>query len=456
MADLSKRGVRKNGKIRTGLVAGGELVQVPKYELPEQGIDPRLAYEMIKGEILLDGSARLNLATFVTTYMEAEASDLYRDTVDKNIVDKDEYPQTAEIEERCVQIIGRLWSGDPDKIVGTSTTGSSEAAMLAGLALKRRWQHRGGKGRPNIVFSSAVQVVWEKFANYFEVEPRYVPVSENSPVLDAEGVLGVVDENTIGVVPILGVTYTGSYEPVSEICDALDELASGGGPDIPVHVDAASGGFVAPFLDPDLGWDFRLERVASINASGHKFGLVYPGLGWVLWRSREVLPSDLVFKVAYLGGEMETFGLNFSRPGAQVILQYYNFVRLGKSGYTAVMSELRRVAGYIAESLANTGRFEVLADGSELPVVCVALKPDQRFNKRWTLHDLSARLRERGWQVPVYPMPANLEEMLVMRVVVRNGFRMDLAEIFMRDLARAISELDDGGGAPVQRSAFHH
>lgn len=334
--------------------------------------------------------------------------------------------------------------------------------MLAGLALKRRWMaKRRAEGkdleRPNIVFSSSVQVVWEKFANYFEVEPRYVPISHDAPYLTPGGVLDVVDERTIGVVPILGVTYTGIYEPIADICRALDDLASHTDLDIPVHVDAASGGFVAPFLQPELVWDFSLDRVHSINTSGHKYGLVYPGLGWVLWRAKDLLPEELIFKVSYLGGEMPTFGLNFSRPGAQVLLQYYNLIRLGFEGYTRVQRETQQTASLIAAGLDELPSMEVIARGDALPVVAWTKTADS--NPNWNLHHLSSKLRERGWQVPVYPMPDNLSDELIMRAVLRNGFRSDLAALFVDDLKRAVEELEDLD-APMptsQRAAgFHH
>jgi glutamate decarboxylase len=443
--------------------ADGADHEIPKYQIPPVGMSAATAYQMISDEIDLDGSARLNLATFVTTWMEPEADQLYLEAADKNIVDKDEYPQTAAIEDRCIAMIGDLWHApDPSNVIGTSTTGSSEACMLAGLALKRRWMaKRRAEGkdleRPNIVFSSSVQVVWEKFANYFEVEPRYVPITHDNPYLTPRGVLDVVDERTIGVVPILGVTYTGIYEPIADICRALDDLATRTDLDIPVHVDAASGGFVAPFLQPELVWDFSLDRVHSINTSGHKYGLVYPGLGWVLWRTKDLLPEELIFKVSYLGGEMPTFGLNFSRPGAQVLLQYYNLVRLGFEGYTRVQRETQKTAFMIAAGLDELASMEVIARGDALPVVAWTKTADS--NPNWNLHHLSSKLRERGWQVPVYPMPDNLSDELIMRAVLRNGFRSDLAALFVDDLKRAVEELEDLD-APMPTSSraagFHH
>jgi glutamate decarboxylase len=315
----------------------GESADVPLFSLADDEMLPETAYQIVHDEAMLDGNARLNLATFVGTWMEPEAGKLYAETFDKNMIDKDEYPQTAAIEERCWRILAELWHApEAAHAIGTSTVGSSEACMLAGLAFKRRWQQaRRAAGKPtekpNLVMSSAVQVCWEKFCNYFEVEARYVPVSREHRVLDGHRLEDYVDENTIGVVAIMGVTYTGAYEPVAQIAAKLDEIEAATGLDVRIHVDGASGGMIAPFLQPELEWDFRLPRVSSINTSAHKYGLVYPGLGWVLWRSAELLPEELVFRVSYLGGDMPTFALNFSRPGAQVLLQYYTFLRLGRA-----------------------------------------------------------------------------------------------------------------------------
>ncbi|WP_207711385.1 glutamate decarboxylase [Sulfobacillus harzensis] len=435
---------------------------VPRYRLPERGLLPDTAYQIVHDEIALDGNARLNLATFVGTWMEPEAQRLYAETADKNMIDKDEYPQTASIEDRCIRIMADLWHApNPHQALGVSTTGSSEACMLGGLALKRRWQKKQreqGKSteHPNIVFSSAVQVVWEKFAAYFEVEPRYVDVTPERPHLTPDGVLEVVDENTIAVVPVMGVTYTGIYEPVADICAALDRYQEQTGIDIPVHVDAASGGFVAPFLQPDLPWDFRLPRVQSINTSGHKYGLVYPGLGWAIWRDRHAVPEELVFQVSYLGGSMPTFGLNFSRPGAQVLLQYYNFLRLGRDGYYQVQKACQEVAHFLSREIQKMGPFELLSDGSDIPVF--AWKKTHDSN--WTLHDLSHLLRERGWQVPAYPLPQRMEDTTIMRVVVRNSFSMDLAHLLLDDIKRAVDQLDKDGALFSSRrphaKTFHH
>ncbi|MGN8024681.1 glutamate decarboxylase [Microbacterium sp. 22242] len=424
----------------------GAKLLVDKHRIPDQGMDPLTAYHVVSDETMLDGNARLNLATFVTTWMDEEAQRLYAEAVDKNMIDKDEYPQTAAIETYCQRMIAELWHApDPASAPATSTIGSSEACMLAGIALKRRWQEkRRAAGQdatqPNLVMSSAVQVCWEKFCNYFEVEPRYVPVSTEHPALDGALLDRYVDENTIGVVAILGVTYTGAYEAVAEIAAALDRIDEEHGHDVPIHVDAASGGMVAPFLDADLEWDFRVSRVASINTSGHKYGLVYPGLGWVVWRDAEALPESMIFRVSYLGGDMPTLALNFSRPGAQVLLQFYLFLRLGREGYAEVQGTSRAVARYLADGIGAMDEFELISDGSTIPVFAWRLKEGHTEN--WTLYDLSDRLRMRGWLVPAYPLPADLEEITVQRIVVRNGVTQDLAVSLLATIREEVAYLD--------------
>lgn len=421
---------------------------VPALRLPDDPMDPQAAYRFIHDELMLDGSSRLNLATFVTTWMDPEASALMAESFDKNMIDKDEYPATAAIEQRCVCMVADLFHAenlrddDPASAIGVSTVGSSEAVMLGGLALKWRWRQRVGedwKNRtPNLVMGSNVQVVWEKFCRYFDVEPRYLPMGEDRYVITPEQVVDAVDENTIGVVAILGTTYTGELEPVEQICAALDKLAAGGGPDVPVHVDAASGGFVVPFVHPDLKWDFRLPRVVSINVSGHKYGLTYPGIGFVVWRNADHLPEELVFRVNYLGGDMPTFTLNFSRPGNQVVGQYYNFLRLGRAGYTEVMRALSDTARWLSHQLADSGHFEVISDGSAIPVVSFRLAGERGY----TEFDVSHELRTFGWQVPAYTMPEGAEDVAVLRVVVREGLSADLARALFDDIMKSVTTLD--------------
>ena len=334
--------------------------------------------------------------------------------------------------------------------------------MLGGLAMLRRWRARRRDaalpaGRPNIVMGANVQVCWDKFARYWDVEARMVPLAPGRTHLTAEEAAARCDENTIGVVAVLGSTFDGSYEPVADIAAALDRLAASGGPDVPVHVDAASGGFIAPFCDPDLVWDFRLERVVSINTSGHKYGLVYPGVGWVLWRDAEHLPSELVFQVDYLGGTMPTFALNFSRPGAQVVAQYYMMLRLGWEGYRRVAQECRDIARWLADEVAKMGPFELVSDGSGIPAFAFTLRDDVTG---YSVFDVSELLRTRGWLVPAYRFPPDLTDLSVLRVVVRGEFSRDLAGMLVADLRRAVDRLSDARRGPLPggngRSAFHH
>jgi glutamate decarboxylase len=449
-------------KLNPLLSAANGVGRMPRLRIPEGPTSPETAARLVRGSLILDGSAGLNLATFVTTWMEPEASALMADTFDKNMIDKDEYPQTAELELRCINILADLWHADANgNAVGTSTTGSSEAAMLGGMALLWRWRARqraAGKptDKPNLVTGINVQVCWEKFCRYWDVEPRLAPMDGERRHLDGEQAVKLCDENTIAVVAVLGSTFDGSYEPVQEISAALDALQGERDLDVPMHVDAASGGFVAPFIQPELEWDFRLPRVQSINASGHKYGLVYPGIGWALWRDAEALPHDLVFKVNYLGGDMPTFALNFSRPGSQVIAQYYNFLRLGREGYRAVQQGCQDVARRLSAGIAELGPFELLTDGSDLPVFAFKLRDDVT---NYTVFEVSRGLRERGWQVPAYTLPANLEDVAVLRIVVRADFNDDMADILLAHLKRAIDEdlSKLPSPPPISRpQGFHH
>ena len=423
----------------------GEAESLPKFEIAEDMLSPDTAYQLVHDKAMLDGNSRMNLATFVSTWMDENAQKLYLQAADKNMIDKDEYPATAEIEDRCWRMLSHLWNvPDANDTIGTSTTGSSEACMLGGLALKRLWQERRsaeGKSteKPNLVLSAGVQVVWEKFCNYWDVEARYVPVTEEHMVLDGFELERYVDENTIGVVAILGQTYTGLYEPVKEIAAKLDEIQAATGLDIRIHVDGASGAMVAPFCQPDLEWDFQVERVNSISTSGHKYGLVYPGVGWVVWRSRAVCPESLIFHVSYLGGDMPTLALNFSRPGAQVLLQYYQFLRLGREGYRAVQQGSIDVATFLSSNIAKMGPFTLISKGDMIPVFAWRLGSTER---NWDLYDLADRLRMRGWLVPAYPMPAELTDMVVQRIVVRDDLSMDLAGYLLTAIEEEVAYLD--------------
>jgi len=417
---------------------------IPKYRFPREGAKPRDAFQVVSDEIMLDGNARQNLATFCQTWQEPEVLDLMAKSVGKNMIDKDEYPRTAEIERRCVHMMADLWHApEAANATGASAIGSSEACMLAGMAAKWRWRaKRRAAGQPtdnpNMV-CGPVQVVWHKFARYWDVEIREVPMSPGSYAMSPASMLERVDENTIMVVPTLGITYTGAYEPVAELSDALDQLQADKGLDIDIHVDAASGGFLAPFCAPEVVFDFRLPRVKSISASGHKFGLAPLGVGWVLWRDRADLPEELIFHVSYLGGDMPVFQINFSRPAGQVIASYYNFLRLGRSGYRRVHQASYEIGQYIAAEIVKLGPFELLFDSNPnagIPAVTWRIRDGE--NPGYTLFDLADRLRGRGWLVPAYPLTGTASDIAVQRVLVRLGFSRDMAALLIGDFHEAL------------------
>ena len=438
---------------------------LPKSEFPQKERAPRLAYAAVRDELMLDGNARQNLATFCQTWEEPEVHKLMDDCIDKNMVDKDEYPQTAEIEARCVQMMANLWNAPEGPATGTSTVGSSEAAMLGGLAMKRRWEAKrkaAGKptDKPNLI-TGPVQICWHKFTRYWDIEHREIPMEDGRLLMTPEEVLKLCDENTIGVVPTLGVTFTGEYEPVKAVSDALDDLQARTGLDIPIHVDGASGGFLAPFCAPDLEWDFRLPRVKSINSSGHKFGLAPLGVGWVVWREEKDLPEEMIFWVNYLGGNMRDIALNFSRPGGQVVCQYYNFLRLGRDGYRKVHEACYRSAAYLAEELEKTGLVDIVFDGDmERGIPAVSWKLKEGLKTSYTLFDLADRLRSRGWQVPAYTLPANCQDQAIQRILVRNGVSIDLCSLLISDMLAAVEYFK---AHPIvkplteeEASGFHH
>ncbi|KAK2002591.1 glutamate decarboxylase [Colletotrichum falcatum] len=436
---------------------------LPRTEMPDDEMPKDIAYRMIKDELSLDGNPMLNLASFVTTYMEEEAEKLMAESFSKNFIDYEEYPQSADIQNRCVSMIGKLFhapvgAGEGVGAVGTSCVGSSEAIMLAVLAMKRRWKNaRLAAGlpadRPNIVMSSAVQVCWEKAARYFEVEEKLVYCAPDRFVIDPAETVRLVDENTIGICAILGTTYTGEYEDVKAVNDLLVEK----GADVPIHVDAASGGFVAPFVVPDLEWDFRLKNVVSINVSGHKYGLVYPGVGWVVWRSAEFLPQELVFNINYLGADQASFTLNFSKGASQVIGQYYQLIRLGKKGYRAIMSNLTRTADYLTRSLEVLG-FVIISKraGEGLPLVAFRLPDDgadgaEADARSYDEFALAHQLRVRGWVVPAYTMAPKTGDLKMLRVVVREDFSKARCDALIADIKLCMGLLEQMDQASVRR-----
>lgn len=418
---------------------------VPRYRFPGKETEPAAAYQLVHDELLLDGNSRQNLATFCQTWVEPEIQKLMDECLGKNLIDRDEYPQTSELESRCVQMLSNLWNvPDSCNSRGCSTTGSSEAAMLGGLAMKTRWRKRRPSREPGIrpnLICGLVHSCWPMFSRYFDVELRQVPCGSRRLLLSPEEVIRRCDENTIGVVPTLGTTYSLQYEPVQEIALALDDLEEETGLDIPMHVDAASGGFIAPFIHPEVVWDFRIPRVKSINASGHKFGLAPLGCGWAVWRDARDLPEELIFHVKVLGGDMRVFALNFSRPAGQVVAQYYNFVRLGRAGYARITQACADVAAWFADRLRELEIFDVIHDGRSGIPGCVWTMAEGE-DPGFTLYDLSNQLRVKGWQVPAYPMPANRQNLVVQRVLMRLGVSRDLAGLLFDDLRKAIRLLE--------------
>jgi glutamate decarboxylase len=426
--------------------------EIPEHRIPKSSMPARAAYQLIHDELNLDGNPALNLASFVTTWMEPEAQQLATETLNRNFVDQDEYPQTEEIHRRVVSMLGNLFHAPAEEEpAGTATIGSSEAIMLGLLAHKWSWRKRRGddSARPNVVFGADVHTCWEKFARYFDVEQRVIPLTTARHIIGADEVAEQIDENTIAVGAILGTTFTGQIDEIEGINELLLQVKQEKGWDIPIHVDGASGGFIAPFSYPEVKWDFRLEQVRSINVSNHKFGLVYPGMGSVLFRDVSVVPDELVFKINYLGGEMANYSLNFSRASNAVLLQYYNFLRLGHEGYERIVGNLMENAGKLEAALTKSGRFELLNDARYLPVVVV--RPAD-VDDGLDVFELSERLRERGWIVPAYTLPPNAESVAVLRMVVKENFSRDMAEMLGEDIERALAKID-GKASPQAKAA---
>jgi glutamate decarboxylase len=424
------------------------LEPAPDHRLPEHGMAAVDAMRLIGEELVLDGIPMRNLATFVTTWMEPEANRVIAENLHRNFIDHAEYPQTAEIEQRCIRMLADLFHA-PGETTGARTQGSSEAIMLGALSLKWKWRGRREKAgkdtaRPNLIFGGDVHVVWEKFCRYFDVEPRIIPLQRDKYTIGPEDVEPHIDENTIGVAAVLGTTFTGHSDDIVGINDLLVRLKNEKGLDVPLHVDGASGGFVWPFLYPDSEWDFRLEQVRSINASGHKFGLVYPGIGWLVFRERSDLPEDLVFYENYLGKTDATFTLNFSTGSAMVLAQYYNFVRFGHRGYRYIMETMMANTRALAERITEIGEFQLIGEGEEqLPLVAFQLSGEHNFDEFDVASQLAA---ERGWMVPAYTLPPNANHVTIMRALVKLTLGHTLATTLADDIAEACETLKQKGG----------
>ena len=415
------------------------------FRMGEESLPPASVYQIIHDELELDGNPSLNLASFVTTWMEPEAEKLIRENLRKNLVDQNEYPRTGEIQHRVIHMLADLFHApDGADIAGTSTIGSSEAILLGLLAHKKSWQNRrknAGKpaDRPNLVLGGEVHVVWDKFARYFDVELRTVPLSSHRFTLDVQQATSLIDENTIAVGAVVGTTFTGQIDPVEELNDAVEKKNREQGWNVPIHVDGASGGLILPFLEPERRWDFRLSAVRSINVSGHKFGLVYPGIGWLLFRDRSDLPDDLVFRVNYLGAEEETYTLNFSSNAAFVIAQYYNLLRLGKKGYRSVMENCRTNARFLAKELSAHKTFEPVVEKPILPIVAFRLRGDHAGREP----EIASELRKYGWIVPAYTLPPNAEKTTLLRVVVRENVSRQMLVELLDHLDRSLAILEN-------------
>jgi len=424
--------------------------EMPKFEMPENGYPAAVARQLIDDERRLDSNPALNLASFVTTWMEPEAEEIMRESFNVNAVDVMQYPSCTEIHNRCVSILADLFhaEGRNESAMGTATIGSSEAIMLAGLSMKFKWKKRMqalGKdtSKPNLVMGYHVQVCWEKFCRYWEVEARFVDVESDPYTLDADKALALVDENTIGIAAILGSTYTGAFDDVKVLNDKLAALNASKGLDVRIHVDGASGAFVAPFLYPDLQWDFRLPLVTSINASGHKYGLVFPGVGWLVFRNAEAMSPELAFHTNYLGSDQPSITLNFSKPASAVLGQYFVFLRLGKQGYAQVMQNLNEIAHYLRDKLVETGHFKILSKDVGVPLVAISLLPGKDGKNRfYDEFQLSDRLRQSGWTLPAYTMPPSISHVKLLRAVIREDFSRALADKLVADMNRAIDYLD--------------
>ncbi len=431
--------------------------EIPAYEFPEDGMPSRAAYELIHEELNLDGIPELNLATFVTTYMEPEADKLFMENAHKNFIDSFEYPQIKREEIRIVNILSRLYNApESTEFTGTSTIGSSESIMLALLAHKWNWKANRKKenkdfSHPNIVFGADTHVVWDKFARYFDVDARVVPVDSKTMVVNPEELVNNVDENTIAVGAVMGTTYTGAFDNVDKINSLLESYENKTGIHVPIHVDAASAGFVTPFIEPEFKWDFRLSHVDSINVSGHKFGLVYPGLGWLIFKNKKDLPEDLIFYVNYLGDEQPTYTLNFSKSAANIASQYYNIIRLGKSGYKSIAENMMSNASYLAKKLDEMKIFDIVSRAEHIPVITFKLKNENNF----TLFDLSARMRQYGWIVPAYSLPEHANNTTLMRIVVRESFSRDLSDMFLENLKTVLESIEDGKNANIKNARGH-
>ena len=445
---MDTKGKKQDGNVS---IFGSKTMResAPAERIPKHRTRADIAYQIVKEETFPQTQPRLNLATFVTTYMDDYGTRLMNEAVGINYIDETEYPRVAVMCGRCINMVANMWNSTEkgDWKTGAVGIGSSEACMLGGVAAWLRWRERRkaeGKpyDKPNLIMSTAYQVVWEKFCQLWQIEMRTVPITHKNPTLNIDEAIRMCDENTICIVPIMGVTWTGMNDDVEALNDALEEYNAKTGYNIPIHIDAASGGFILPFLNPKKKWDFRLKWVYSISTSGHKYGLVYPGLGWVVWRDKSYLPKDMSFSVNYLGASISQVGLNFSRPAAQILAQYYNFIHLGVEGYTEIHSNSMDIAEYCHKAIGSMPCFRNYSEKLENPLFIWTMSPEYEKDAKWTLFDLQDKLMQSGWMVPAYTMPKDIEDMVVMRIVVRQGMSRDMADMLIEDITNAVAELE--------------
>ena len=425
------------------------LNPAPEQKIPDGPTVPTVAYQMVKDETYAQIQPRLNLGTFVTTYMDEYATKLMNEAINVNYIDETEYPRVAVMCQKCINIVANLWNTPETNRwkAGALAIGSSEACMLGGIAAWKRWIERRKKAgkpydKPNFVISAGYQVVWEKFATLWNIEMRQVPLTKEHITLDIDEAIKMCDENTICVVAIQGVTWTGLNDDVEALDAALEKYNKETGNEVCIHVDAATGGYILPFLFPEKKWDFRLKWVLSISTSGHKFGLVYPGLGWVVWKDKKYLPGDMAFTVDYLGAEVTQVGLNYSRPAAQILGQYYQFIRLGFEGYKEVQYNSMQVAQYLHDELAKMPEFVNYSEEIPNPIVVWYMKPEVQASAKWTLYDLQDKLAMKGWMVPAYAMPIDIQDEVVMRVLCKQGFSRDMCDQLLNDIKSAVDDLN--------------
>eukprot|EP00511_Aplanochytrium_stocchinoi_P009187 CAMPEP_0204863496 /NCGR_PEP_ID=MMETSP1348-20121228/3354_1 /ASSEMBLY_ACC=CAM_ASM_000700 /TAXON_ID=215587 /ORGANISM="Aplanochytrium stocchinoi, Strain GSBS06" /LENGTH=570 /DNA_ID=CAMNT_0052013835 /DNA_START=95 /DNA_END=1807 /DNA_ORIENTATION=+ len=453
--------------------------------LVEVGFPARYCLREVEDMHSLDFSQNLNTSSYVNVVAEPEEEEVALMGLKVNLADQTVYPASFRMHNKCVNIVANLWNCPKPKdfdnnggtYAGAGTVGSTEACLLSGLALKFRWRkwyaRKYNKSeeevlsiRPNLVISTLYQAAWEKLFKYFDIIPKFVRPSYKEMKIDPEKVGALIDEHTMGVVCIMGNHYSGHYDRVDLVDAIVEKVNKEKGLEVGIHVDAASGGFVAPFQEYLPPWDFRLKNVMSISASGHKFGEAVCGTGWLVWRQKERLAEHVAISVSYLGGHADSYTLNFSRPAAGLYSQMYKFFRLGREGYTQITENMMAVAKYIRDEIKGmkgedgvTPLFEILDDGDKgcLPVVAAMLNPD--LHLPFDDVDLQYALVQGHWYVSGYAMafehPTQKTQLALFhdqvssktmfRIVVKSNLTIRLAEHLVETFHGAIKYLFEHG-----------